>query len=39
MVKMLIDFVKEKVSPETVQQIMQQVPAIQVFLGEAKKDE
>jgi endogenous inhibitor of DNA gyrase (YacG/DUF329 family) len=40
MVKMLLDFLKDNVaSPETVQKITQQVPAIKVFLGEAKKDE
>ena len=40
MVKMLLDFLKDNVaSPEIVQKITQQVPAIKVFLGEAKKDE
>jgi flagellar biosynthesis component FlhA len=39
MVKMLVDFLKETVSPETVQKITEQVPAIKVFMGEAKKEE
>lgn len=39
MVKMLFDFMKEKVSPETVEQLVDVVPALKAFLGETKKEE
>ena len=39
MVQKFVDFVKEKLDPETIEKIASQVPAIRVFLGEAKKDE
>jgi len=39
MVKMLVDFLKDKVSPETVEQLSENVPALKAFLGENKKDE
>lgn len=39
MVQMLVDFLKEKVSPETVEQLSESVPALKAFLGESKKEE
>ena len=39
MVKMLFDFVKEKAGPETVQKVVDEIPAVKVFLGEAKKED
>lgn len=38
-VKMLIEFMKDKVSPETVEQLSEKVPALKAFLGESKKEE
>jgi hypothetical protein len=39
MTQMLVDFLKDKVSPETVDQLVDAIPAVKTFLGEAKKDE
>lgn len=39
MVQMLVDFVKEKLDPQTIEKIAAQVPAVKAFLGESKKDE
>lgn len=38
MVKMLVDFMKEKVSPETVEQLAEAVPSLQSFLNEGESD-
>jgi len=38
-VKMLVDFMKQKVSPETVEQLADSVPALKAFVGETKKEE
>jgi len=39
LVKMLVDFMKDKVSPETVEQLSEKVPALKAFLGDTKKEE
>ena len=38
-VKMLIEFMKDKVSPETIEQLAEKVPSLKAFLGESKKEE
>mmetsp|Transcript_18248 Transcript_18248/g.30276 ORF Transcript_18248/g.30276 Transcript_18248/m.30276 type:complete len:175 (+) Transcript_18248:105-629(+) len=39
MTQMLVDFMKEKVSPETIDQLTDSIPAVKAFLGETKKAE
>lgn len=39
MVQMLVDFVKTKLDPDTVDKLTAQVPAVSAFLGESKKEE
>jgi hypothetical protein len=39
MVQMLVAFCKDKLGPDTIEDLMEQVPAVKAFLGEAKKEE
>jgi hypothetical protein len=38
-VAMLVEFMKEKISPATVEQLSEKVPALKAFLRESKKEE
>jgi len=37
LVGMLVEFIKQKLTPETVQNLLQHIPALQAFLDESKK--
>mmetsp|Transcript_5342 Transcript_5342/g.11675 ORF Transcript_5342/g.11675 Transcript_5342/m.11675 type:complete len:211 (+) Transcript_5342:168-800(+) len=39
LVRMVVDFLKEKLDSDTIDQLVDQVPAIKIFLGESKKEE
>ena len=39
MVRMVVDYMKEKVDPETIDKLTEQVPAVKAFLDEEKKEE
>jgi hypothetical protein len=39
MVRMLVDFMKDKLDSDTVDKLVEQVPALKVFLAEDKKEE
>lgn len=39
MIKMLIDYMKEKVSPEKVEELAEMVPSLKAFLDDTKKEE
>jgi uncharacterized protein (DUF2267 family) len=39
MVRMMMDFIKDKLDPETVDRLSSQIPAVAAFMGESKKGE
>mmetsp|Transcript_5873 Transcript_5873/g.8307 ORF Transcript_5873/g.8307 Transcript_5873/m.8307 type:complete len:180 (-) Transcript_5873:75-614(-) len=39
MVRMVVDFLKEKAGGDTVENLLEQIPAAKAFLGDSKKDE
>uniref|UniRef100_A0A8J9TGE1 DUF2267 domain-containing protein n=1 Tax=Phaeodactylum tricornutum TaxID=2850 RepID=A0A8J9TGE1_PHATR len=39
MVRMMMDFIKDRLDPETVDRLSSQIPAVAAFMGESKKGE